>query len=530
MRRAYIYARFSDEDKARNHTDRSIATQVAVCREYAKKNQIQVKAVFADEGKSGTSVKKRKGLQSLLERIKTFPVEFLLVLDIDRLARNTLDYLELKKIFKDAKVDVVSINQPMIDETPTGRMIEVFLAGGAEYFARMAGERTQRVLAEKAKMGYYPGGGSNTPIGYRVSKINRGGQVDTNHIFIPTIKSRYVTEAYRAYNEGATIGEVVKILNDGGLRTYRGNLINAKTANNILKNPFYAGKFYWGKKLYEGKHKAIISWGLWESVQKRTATKPHKRFKPRKYFYLLSGILFCGICRHQLWGETHNKKSGKVFRYYTCRKCRDKQYWLNCDIVEGWVRAWLQDISLDEATIDKIRSRASELLGERNAKDAQRYSDLVVERNKLRLGIEKVEDSMFLDGKNDDRLKETFDRYNSRLELVNTSIRILEGDSVKTLAILDNLIALAKSLGTVYDSLNEVKKQRLLRLLVHKIFVNPQGITDIDYQLPLVESRVQAGNNQSPPLELHEINKLAIKAINFAITNSKSIESLADFV
>lgn len=92
------------------------------------------------------------------------------------------------------------------------------------------------------------------------------------------------------------------------------------------------------------------------------------------------------------------------------------------------------------------------------------------------------------------------------------------------------MIALAKSLGTMYDSLNEVKKQRLLRLLIHKIFVNPQGITDIDYQLPLVESRVQAGNNQSPPLVPHEINKLAIRAINFAIKYSKSIESLADFV
>jgi site-specific DNA recombinase len=97
MKKAYIYARFSDEDRARSNTDRSIDTQVKVCYEYAKSRDIEVISKFTDEGKSGTSVTKRKGLQSLLERIKTFPVGYLLVYDIDRLARNTLDYLELKQ-------------------------------------------------------------------------------------------------------------------------------------------------------------------------------------------------------------------------------------------------------------------------------------------------------------------------------------------------------------------------------------------------------------------------------------------------
>jgi hypothetical protein len=279
--------------------------------------------------------------------------------------------------------------------------------------------------------------------------------VDTNHIFVPTIKSKYITESYRAYNGGASIGEVMKILNDGGLRTRGGNKINARIANNILKNPFYAGKFHWGKKLYEGKHKAIISWDLWESVQRRRLTKPHKRFKPRKRFYLLSGICYCNICKHILWGETHIKKSGSIYAYYACRKC-DRSWWLPIDIVDGWVRDRLQCLAFDTKTIERVRERASELLGERNHADAERFTQLTSERQKLEKALARIEDRMFLDGKNDDRLSESYDRYSERLEMVKSSLKILEGDSIKTLELLDKLIALAMSLGTVYDALDEV--------------------------------------------------------------------------
>lgn len=86
------------------------------------------------------------------------------------------------------------------------------------------------------------------------------------------------------------------------------------------------------------------------------------------------------------------------------------------------------------------------------------------------------------------------------------------------------------SLGVVYDSLDEVKKQKLIRLLIHKIFVDPQGISSIDYQLPLVENEDSSGNASKPTIESTRINRIAIRVINFTIKHSKSIESLADFV
>jgi hypothetical protein len=203
---------------------------------------------------------------------------------------------------------------------------------------------------------------------------------------------------------------------------------------------------------------------------------------------------------------------------------------LPIDIVDGWVRDRLQCLAFDTKTIERVRERASELLGERNHADSVRFAQLTSERQNLEKALARVEDRMFLDGKNDDRLSESYDRYSERLEMVKSSLKILEGDSIKTLELLDKLIALAMSLGTVYDALDEVKKQKLIRLLIHKIFVDPQGISSIDYQLPLVDKEGSSGKASKPTIEPTRINILAIRIINFTIKHLKSIESLADFV
>jgi site-specific DNA recombinase len=420
----------------------------------------------------------------------------------------------------------------MIDETPTGRMIEVFLAGGAEYFARMSGERTKRVLTEKAKSGWYPGGGTNIPIGYKRVKINRSAKVDTSYIFVPTIKSRHIAEAYKMYDEGKSIGQIVKYLEESKVRTRNGNKIVSKTVNQILSNPFYAGNFTWGHKVYEGKHKSVVDKELWERVQKRIKSKPYKKYREGKYFYLLRGLACCSVCGHQLWGETHNRKSGRVYAYYACRYCK-RNWWVACDKCEGDIRDRIRHLAFDKKTIEEIKTRATTLLGERNEADSERFKNLNEERVRLESALTKLEDSMFLDGSSDSRLKETWDRYNSMLEFVKSSIQIMNGDSIKTLDLLDKLIALAMNLGIVYDSLNLENKQKLLRLLIHKIQISPQGIVDVEYQLPLVDfNPVRDIGKRSPPYQQLEQKqqKIAIKVINFTIKHSNTIQSLANFV
>lgn len=73
-----------------------------------------------------------------------------------------------------------------------------------------------RIELEKAKKGYYPGGGSNVPIGYKASKSYGKHKVHTRYLFEPTEQSRHIAEAYRRYKEGSTTGEIREYLNESG--------------------------------------------------------------------------------------------------------------------------------------------------------------------------------------------------------------------------------------------------------------------------------------------------------------------------
>ena len=50
--------------------------------------------IYADEGISGTKVKKRKEFQKLMEDAKNGEFDMVLVKDISRFARNTVDLLQ----------------------------------------------------------------------------------------------------------------------------------------------------------------------------------------------------------------------------------------------------------------------------------------------------------------------------------------------------------------------------------------------------------------------------------------------------
>ena len=51
--------------------------------------------IYADHGKSGTTMKKRDGLQALLKKVYAGHIDLVLVKSLSRFARNTLDALNI---------------------------------------------------------------------------------------------------------------------------------------------------------------------------------------------------------------------------------------------------------------------------------------------------------------------------------------------------------------------------------------------------------------------------------------------------
>ena len=87
---------------------------------------------FADEGRSAYNESlKRKGLQEMMAYITENQgrVDALILQDTSRLSRDTQVYFQIRAFLKQADVKLISISQPMLDESPEGKLIDTIFAG-----------------------------------------------------------------------------------------------------------------------------------------------------------------------------------------------------------------------------------------------------------------------------------------------------------------------------------------------------------------------------------------------------------------
>src|SRR5438309_7516503 len=123
-----IYCRVSSKEQVEGT---SLESQEAACREYARRNGIEITRVFIERGESAKFAD-RTQLLELLEfcRDRQNAVQAMLVWKIDRLARNVGDHFNIKANLLKQNVRVVSVTEP-IDSNPEGKLLETILAGFA---------------------------------------------------------------------------------------------------------------------------------------------------------------------------------------------------------------------------------------------------------------------------------------------------------------------------------------------------------------------------------------------------------------
>jgi len=69
----------------------------------------------------------------------------------------------VKGILLKTKVNLISVLQPMLDDSPEGNLLDIILAGMNEFYSKDLGRKTSRALTQKAHEGWWPG---YAPIGY----------------------------------------------------------------------------------------------------------------------------------------------------------------------------------------------------------------------------------------------------------------------------------------------------------------------------------------------------------------------------
>ncbi|HFH9926396.1 TPA: recombinase family protein [Streptococcus suis] len=98
------YARVSTEKD--NQTHSLIAQKEHYTKIIQTNEDWEFAGLFADEGLSGTSFRKRVAFQEMIEKAKLGEIEYIITKSISRFARNTVNTLTTKRMLKSIGVGV----------------------------------------------------------------------------------------------------------------------------------------------------------------------------------------------------------------------------------------------------------------------------------------------------------------------------------------------------------------------------------------------------------------------------------------
>lgn len=197
--------------------------------EYVQKRQDILVNVYADRGISGKSMQKRTEFLKMLSDSEKGLFDAVLVKDISRFARNTVDFLNGIRLLKSNGVDVIFVgaNQKVIGESEF--VLTVFAALAQE---ESCGLSKKIIFGKKqgAKNGRVP----NLIYGYE--KLNTY-ELKINEAEADTV--RMIFDMYA--NENIGLRKVADRLNDLKIPSKLGGSWSGKTVRRIIANPLYTG-------------------------------------------------------------------------------------------------------------------------------------------------------------------------------------------------------------------------------------------------------------------------------------------------
>ena len=344
--KAVIYARYSSD----NQREESIEGQIRECTAFAEKNDITVLKHYIDRAYSART-DHRPAFQEMIKDSDKHLFDMIIVWKLDRFSRDRYDSARYKVLLKKNNVRVVSATE-VISSGADGILLESVLEGFAEYYSADLAEKVTRGLTENALKGKYNGG--TRPIGYVVD--------DEQHFQIDPLTGPFVLEAFKRYDDGATMKEVVEFFKEKGIKNSLGRDMNLNSVQRMLSNRRYMGEYTFRDIVVPDGIPAIVPKELFDRVQEKMAKnkKAPARHKAEDD-YLLTTKLFCGYCGAYLCGESGTSRTGVVHHYYKCVSVKKKR--TDChkkpvrkDWLEDMVVSATMKMLMNDATIDAIVS------------------------------------------------------------------------------------------------------------------------------------------------------------------------------
>ena len=235
--RAAIYGRVSTEDQV---DGTSLDEQRRVCGGAIAARGWELAGEYIDEGITGTK-RQRPEWQRMLADIRAGNLDAVVVLKLDRFARNAGHAITETDALVELGVTFVSVKENIDLSTAHGRMMRTMLAGFAELERDTIVERTVSGQRAKARDGRWPGG--QPPYGWRLE----GKQRDARPV--PDEAERQVLRLAFEWvtTERLNATQVADRLNSLGLRSRVVGRWSATVVRRTLRDTvLYDGKVVWG--------------------------------------------------------------------------------------------------------------------------------------------------------------------------------------------------------------------------------------------------------------------------------------------
>jgi len=290
--------------------------------------------IFADEGITGTSVKKRTNFLRMIRLCRKGKIDIILTKSISRFARNTVDCLNYIRELKELGIAVIFENENINTMKADTEIIITMLAGFAQAQSESISQNVRWGKRQAFKIG---------KVSFQYSRIYGYERGENDKPRVIPEQAAVVRRIFQSYLAGSSVPDIKRMLEAEGIaaaggkpqwsvgalqymlrnekycgdallqKTFVENCISKKTRKNNGELPKY---------LVQNHHEAIIDRTLFEKVQAEIARRAGKRkvsdktskTGQSKYSgrYALTELLICGNCgtpyKRVTWSKRGKKK------------------------------------------------------------------------------------------------------------------------------------------------------------------------------------------------------------------------------
>ena len=286
--------------------------------------------IYADEGITGTSTKKRAAFNQMIADARMGKFERILTKEVSRFSRNILDTIAYTRELKALGVGVLFLNDGISTLEPDAELRLSIMGSIAQEESRKTSSRVKWGQTRRMEQGVVFG---RSLLGYDV----KDGRLTVNPEGAELV--RLIFHKYGVEKKGTTV--IARELREAGYRTHRGGIRwNGSCIVKLLKNEKYVGDLIQkktitpdylthAKKANHGEeelviirdhHPPIIDRELWDVVQEELKKRNRNGALGAGHSnrYIFSGKIKCGECGASFVSRQRKRKDGSLSRRWSC--------------------------------------------------------------------------------------------------------------------------------------------------------------------------------------------------------------------